>query len=327
MLVISPCSRHSCGMANLITGFIKVAQSGPTCDGRKIEAQDLREIAETYNPATYTAVIWPDHDRFYGNHGTVAAVEVRENGDITELWAQLQPGWRFLEKNREGQKQFSSIEIWDNFADSGKCYLAGIAITDSPASLGTEQIKLFSARRGDAVKSRFCPGGVELPNFFASPNTQPPAVDSAGKADPETAQALSFVRGLGRLFGFYKSEPDSEETMDKQQFDALNEKLDGLSKRVEALSAKPADDAAASGEASADTASAQQHQQQAAPAADTAKPDAFSAADLGKQLNSLTDTVGKLADQFGAMAKRMEGEKGGSTQFETSGPAGDADIL
>lgn len=317
-------------MATLTTDFIKVAQSGPTCDGRKIEAQALRDIAETYSLDTYTAVIWPDHERSYGNHGTVLAVEARENGDITELWAQLRPGWRFLEKNREGQKQFSSIEIWENFAESGKCYLAGIAITDTPASLGTEQIRLFSARRGaEAKTTRLYHSGLELPEFFASPNTTPPAVDSAGKNDPEAAEALSFMRGLKTMFGFHKSEPDSEESMDKKQFDALTEKLDGLSKQVEALSAKPEGDTASAGtvgESGAEPGTAAQHQQEA-PAADTATPESFSAADLGTQLSSLTDTVGKLADQFGTLTKRMEGERGGSQNFETTGPAGDADIL
>jgi hypothetical protein len=310
-------------MATLTTDFIKVAQSGPTCDGRTIDPQELREIAETYSLETYTAVIWPDHERFFGSHGTVLAVEVRENGDVTELWAKLQPGWRMLEKNQQGQKQFTSIEIWPNFANGGKCYLGGIAITDQPASLGTEQIKLFTAKRGaDAEKTRFCHSGLELPNLFTSPNTA-----GEGTATADEQQALSLLERTFRMFGFHKSEPDSEEPMDAKQFEALNQKLDGLSKKVDALSVKPEGDTTASDAAPADNGAAQKHQQETT-AAGTQKPEGFTGDDLGKQLDSLTDTVGKLADQFGAMSKRMEGEKGSGKQFETSGPAGDAaDIL
>jgi hypothetical protein len=309
-------------MATLSTDFIKVAQSGPTCDGRTIEARELHEIAETYNPATYTAVIWPDHERFYGNHGTVLAVETRENGDVTELWAKLQPGWRMLEKNQQGQKQFCSIEIWPDFADSGKCYLGGIAITDSPASLGTEQIRLFTARRGeDAQKTRFAHSGIALPDLFCrfSPNSRQTAGDSAEQTDPE-AQVHSFVQGLMRMFGLCKSDPDhnSEEPMNAEQFKELQGGLSALSDEVKELSSRLE---AHSEEATGDPAGPEQH---------SASGTAESGNDAGKQyseladgLKSLTDTVSELAKGFSAMARRMEGEKGTGT-FETTGPADDA---
>lgn len=324
-------------MATLTTDFIKVAQSGPTVDGRTIEPQELREMAETYNPDTYTAVIWPDHERFWGNHGTVLAVEVRENGDLTELFAQLQPGFRFLEKNQQGQKQFSSIEIWPDFGNSGKCYLGGIAITDSPASLGTEQIRLFTAQRGkDADATRFR-AGVELPHLFSIPPNNADQRSPMDAVSPEDAEALSFMRGLLRKFGFQKSETDSEEPMDAKQFSELSGKVDALAKQVEAFAAKPREytDAAAAGQSGAaapatapvtDTVSAPE----GAPAA-AAAPAPVSApapaTDMNTQLSTLTDSMGKLATSFATMAQRMEGVQA-STRFETSGPAADAaDVL
>lgn len=39
-----------------------------------------------------------------------------------------------------GQKVYTSMEIRPNFANSGKCYLVGLAVTDDPASLGTEYL-------------------------------------------------------------------------------------------------------------------------------------------------------------------------------------------
>ncbi|WP_435605896.1 GPO family capsid scaffolding protein [Pseudomonas knackmussii] len=40
--------------------------------------------------------------------------------------------------NRAKQKLYTSIEIDEKFADSGEAYLVGLAVTDTPASLGTE---------------------------------------------------------------------------------------------------------------------------------------------------------------------------------------------
>ncbi|WP_186791292.1 GPO family capsid scaffolding protein, partial [Salmonella enterica] len=34
-----------------------------------------------------------------------------------------------------------SMEIQPNFGNSGKCYLVGLAVTDDPASLGTEYLE------------------------------------------------------------------------------------------------------------------------------------------------------------------------------------------
>lgn len=49
--------------------------------------------------------------------------------------------------NKDRQKVYSSIEVNPSFAGTGKAYLEGLAVTDSPASLGTEMLK-FSAGAG-----------------------------------------------------------------------------------------------------------------------------------------------------------------------------------
>jgi hypothetical protein len=45
---------------------------------------------------------------------------------------------------KAGQKVYTSMEIQPNFANSGKCYLVGLAVTDDPASLGTEYLEFCS---------------------------------------------------------------------------------------------------------------------------------------------------------------------------------------
>ncbi|MCO7620804.1 GPO family capsid scaffolding protein [Pseudomonas guariconensis] len=137
---------------SLVSYWKRVATSGPTVDGREILPQELREIAESYDPALYTAVIWYEHERIHGAFGTVYAVRLVEKADDLEegsvaLEAQLKPNDKLLRLNDMGEKLFSSIEIDPNFRGRGKAYLRGIAVTDEPASVGTQEL-YFSARTG-----------------------------------------------------------------------------------------------------------------------------------------------------------------------------------
>ncbi|MBF0639792.1 GPO family capsid scaffolding protein [Pseudomonas protegens] len=148
---------------SLVSFWKRVATSGPTVDGRDILPQELRDIAETYKAATYTAVIWSEHERWYGSHGTVYAVRLVEDAEDLEpgqvaLEAQLKPNDKLLWLNDQGEKLFSSIEITPNFANSGKAYLTGLAVTDSPASLGTQEL-YFSSKTS---KTSFFGSPVEL---------------------------------------------------------------------------------------------------------------------------------------------------------------------
>lgn len=150
---------------SLVSYWKRVATSGTTADGRDITPQELRDIAETYKPSRYTAVIWCDHERWPGSHGTVFAVRLVEPEDDPELEegqvaleAQLKPNDKLLYLNDRGEKLFGSIEITPNFANSGKAYLTGLGITDEPASLGTQEL-YFSAR---SSKAAYFAASVEL---------------------------------------------------------------------------------------------------------------------------------------------------------------------
>ncbi|KAB0564293.1 capsid scaffolding protein [Pseudomonas palleroniana] len=130
---------------SLVSFWKRVATSGATVDGRVILPQELRDIAETYKPSFYTAVIWCDHERWPGSHGTVYAVRLVEEAEDLEqgevaLEAQLKPNDRLLYLNDQGQKLFSSIEITPDFRGSGKAYLTGLGVTDQPASVGTQEL-------------------------------------------------------------------------------------------------------------------------------------------------------------------------------------------
>jgi len=140
---------------SLVSFWKRVATSGITADGREILPQELRDIAETYSTAKYTAVIWSEHERWPGSYGTVFAVRLAEGVEGLEdgqvaLEAQLKPNDKLLALNDQGEKLFTSIEITPNFAGSGKAYLSGLAVTDSPASLGTQEL-YFSRKTGKPV--------------------------------------------------------------------------------------------------------------------------------------------------------------------------------
>ncbi|RQS30277.1 phage capsid protein [Burkholderia sp. Bp8992] len=141
--------------------FVRVATEGATTDGRAITRQQIQEMADTYNPATtYGARVFLEHIRGvlptgdFRAYGDVRAVEARtvDDGKLA-LFAQIDPTDDLKAMNKARQKVYSSIEIAPNFAESGKAYLVGLGVTDSPASLGTE-ILSFSQQHPDHFKSR-----------------------------------------------------------------------------------------------------------------------------------------------------------------------------
>ncbi len=133
---------------NLKTTWVCVATSGQTADGsgRIIEKEWLEDMAEHYDPRLYTAMIWPDHQRWFGNGGKVVALKIEKATvkgleDQIQLFAILQPNDYLIRANKEGKFIFSSIEVKKNFMDKGHFYLDALGVTDEPASAGTDELK------------------------------------------------------------------------------------------------------------------------------------------------------------------------------------------
>lgn len=141
--------------------FFRVAVEGATTDGRTIDRQSLIEMAASYDPATYQARVNMEHIRgfsaeppfnAYGDVLSLKTDTIQLNiGGKTEdrlaLFAEIEALEPLVQMNKKGQKLFTSIEINPNFGGTGKAYLMGLAVTDSPASLGTEMLK-FCATQG-----------------------------------------------------------------------------------------------------------------------------------------------------------------------------------
>ncbi|EOV6248494.1 GPO family capsid scaffolding protein [Vibrio parahaemolyticus] len=131
-----------------------IATEGPTVDGRKITREWIEQMASSYDPQEYTALIWPEHKRFSGygdNWGKVVELKAEEENGKMRLFAKLEPNEFMLEANRRKQKLFTSIEPNPDYKGEGRCYLTGLAATDSPASTGTSLLQ-FSRQSGETTE-------------------------------------------------------------------------------------------------------------------------------------------------------------------------------
>lgn len=135
-----------------------IGVEGATTDGRTIVRRWLEQMAANYDPAVYTAVINMEHikgytpDSAFRRFGVVDALDTEEISDgllkgKLGLYAVINPTDELVTMTGNMQKLFTSMEISPEFADTGEAYLIGLAVTDDPASLGTEILQ-FSASAG-----------------------------------------------------------------------------------------------------------------------------------------------------------------------------------
>ena len=140
--------------------FFRVAVEGATIDGRTIKREWLTQAAANYDAEVYGARVWIEHVRGYSVDSAFSAqgdvlelkAEVIKGGKLDgkmALYAAIEPLEDLVSLNKRGKKVYSSIEIDPEFADTGEAYMKGIAVTDEPASLGTQMLK-FSAEKNKA---------------------------------------------------------------------------------------------------------------------------------------------------------------------------------
>lgn len=144
--------------------WFRVAVEGATTDGRRIERQWIEQMAASYDPSKYGARVWMEHfrgtlpDSPFRAYGDILALKVDDveidGSKVRALFAQIEPTDDLVNMvNKLKQKIFTSIEVREKFADTGKAYLMGLGVTDTPASLGTEMLA-FSALHPDASPLR-----------------------------------------------------------------------------------------------------------------------------------------------------------------------------
>ncbi len=194
----------------------RVATEGATTDGRTISRQWIEQMAKNFDPAKYGARVWMEHMRgmFHDGPfpalGDVTAVEAKEVEDgKLGLFVEIDPTDKLKQINEQRQKVYSSIEVDPDFANTGEAYLVGLAVTDSPASLGTDMLQ-FSAQQGDAsplAARKQKPGNVftaavetELDFTEAPPKDEGPSLAERVKAlfkkhDAKTDKGFADFRG------------------------------------------------------------------------------------------------------------------------------------
>lgn len=195
------------------TRFFRVAVEGQTTDGRTIERQWIADAAATYNRQTYSARINMEHvrgitaDKPFKAYGDVLSLKAEEielelagkKEKKLALFAELDVTDELVAMNKDRQKLYSSIEISPNFANSGKAYLVGLAVTDSPASLGTEMLQ-FAASQGD--RNPLASRKLDKDNLFTAATEFKLELADEPAANPDPtgvfASIKAFFDGMGK---------------------------------------------------------------------------------------------------------------------------------
>lgn len=202
--------------------FFRIAVEGATTDGRNIEANWITQMAKNFDPAKYGARIWMEHIR-----GTLPDSPFRAYGDVTALkaeeteiggqkklalFAQIEPTPDLVAMTKAKQKIYTSMEINQKFADTGEAYLVGLAVTDSPASLGTDILQ-FAAQNPSA--SPFTARKQNPENLFSA------AMETVIEFDDGDNK---FSKAMKDILGKFKK----KETADDDRFTEVTQAMSGI---------------------------------------------------------------------------------------------------
>ncbi|WP_348826779.1 GPO family capsid scaffolding protein [Halomonas sp. RT37] len=204
--------------------FFRVATEGATTDGRIISRDWITQMAGNYDPKKYGARVWMEHMRGMFHDGPFPALgdvkavkaEEVEEGKLG-LFADIDPTDKLKQINGERQKVYTSIEVDPDFAGTGEAYFVGLAVTDSPASLGTEMLQ-FSAQQGQA--SPLAARKQKIDNLFtAAVETEldfsdPAPAPEKGPSLTERVTALFKKHDAKSKAGFDAFSKDLEQTLE-----------------------------------------------------------------------------------------------------------------
>ncbi|MDE1141150.1 MAG: GPO family capsid scaffolding protein [Paraburkholderia tropica] len=201
----------------------RVAVEGATTDGRKIERAWIQQMAAQYSAELYGARVNCEHIRGmapmtdkansspFGSYGDVIGLSAEEIADgplkgKLALYAQVAPTPALIDLAKARQKVYTSIEINPSFADTEQAYLIGLAITDSPASLGTEMLS-FAATQGDnnpLAHRKQSPGNL----FTASEET---TLEFEATTQTPIGAGVALFKRVGELLGITKEKGAADE--------------------------------------------------------------------------------------------------------------------
>lgn len=229
------------------TKFIRVAVSGRTVDGREITAEQIDQMAETYNPETYGARVNMEHIRgitadstfkMLGDVIALKAEDVTINGEKRRgLYAQLAVSDDLIEINKKAQKIYSSIEMIPNFAGTNKAYCIGLAVTDSPASLGTEALKFSQNFNIETFKSEALEGELSFDELELEPEQDANFFTSLVKNLFKKKSAFDR-NDLEQAFTQIADEFTKHDAKREEEIASLSEKINEFEEKFTALNNK-----------------------------------------------------------------------------------------
>lgn len=214
-----------------------VATEGATTDGRTINRSWIEQMAANYDPKKYGARVnlehikwrymWNDdpHSKCYGD---VVGLKTEENAEgKLQLLAQIDPTDDLIKLNKDRQKIYTSIECDPNFADTGEAYLVGLAVTDNPASLGTEMLAFSAGASANPLNNR----KEKAENLFTA------AIETKLEFAEEQEPVPSILEKIKGLFA-KKAKTDDERFADQTQaIELLAEQTKETLEKLTALSA------------------------------------------------------------------------------------------
>ena len=196
------------------TKFFCIGTEGATTDGRTIERAHLQQMAESYNPQTYNARINLEHykgllpDGPFKRYGDVVALKTEERNGKLVLLAQLDPTPDLVALSKARQKIHMSMEIDPDFADTRRAYLVGVAITDDPASLGTDMLQFCASASNNPLASRKL---NERNLFTAAQEARIEFEDATDAETQELREARGLLAGLKKLFTAPAAEQEQQQ--------------------------------------------------------------------------------------------------------------------
>ena len=217
--------------------FFRVAVEGATVDGRTIQRQWLTQAAKNFNQEVRGARVWVEHlrsmwpDSPFSAQGDVIALKAEEikEGALAgkmALFAAIKPLPELVELNKRGKKIYTSIEIEPKFADTGEAYMTGLAVTDDPASMGTEVLKFSAKHNENKYSSAFLETGLE---FGAEGGDEDDEDDAEAKAARAESQGM-FKRLMKRF-----SRADGDSAQAAKVIEAMGDTITALQNQVEDL--------------------------------------------------------------------------------------------
>lgn len=223
-------------MAKTSKWFV-VATEGATTDGRTINRTWIEQMAANYDPKKYGARVnlehikwrymWNDdpHSKCYGD---VVGLKTEENAEgKLQLLAQIDPTDDLIKLNKDRQKIYTSIECDPNFADTGEAYLVGLAVTDNPASLGTEMLVFSAGASANPLNNR----KEKAENLFTA------AIETELEFEEVKEKGLSVFAKIRALFADKEKTDDERFTDQTQAIELLAEQTKETLEKLTALSA------------------------------------------------------------------------------------------